>query len=195
MALQSGDRYGRLVVVEVDRQDKHKNNIYRCVCDCGRITFVRGNGLTSGNTKSCGCLSMEIKRAKRLPENRGVINHIILQYKRHATRRGLEWELSFDEVQKIIQQPCFYCGTEKSNHKVTKNCKEGYDHNGIDRADSSKGYTASNVVPCCKVCNYAKSNMSQEDFIKWACKVANHSGSMAEQWAGPCKEVACATKI
>lgn len=38
-----------------------------------------------------------------------------------------------------------YCTREHdslkiSNHKVTKNCKEGYDHNGIDRTDSSRGY-------------------------------------------------------
>jgi hypothetical protein len=127
---------------------------------------------------------MEVKRAKRLPQNRGVINQIILQYKRHAKNRGLSWELSFDDVKKIIQQPCFYCGTEKSNHKFTKNCKEGYDHNGIDRIDSNKGYAVDNVVPCCKVCNYAKSDMNQKAFIGWACKVAEHSKAMSEQWAG-----------
>lgn len=65
---------------------------------------------------------------------------------------------------------------------VTKNCKEGYDHNGIDRVDSSKGYSAENVVPCCKICNRGKANMSKEDFIEWACRIAKHSQAMSEQW-------------
>lgn len=143
---------------------------------------LRGTAFTSGNTKSCGCLSKEVKKARRLPDNRGVINHIILQYKRHARDRNLSWNLTYEQVEKIIQEPCFYCGTEKSNHKVTKNCKEGYDHNGIDRIDSSVGYEPNNVVSCCKICNYAKSNLTKDDFINWAIRVAEHSKAMAEQW-------------
>lgn len=136
--------------------------------------------LKSGNTKSCGCLPKQ----SRLPNNRGVINHIILQYKRHARDRGLAWGLSYEDVERLIQQPCFYCGTINSNHKVTKNCKEGYDHNGIDRTDSSRGYFIDNVVPCCKICNRAKNNMDQREFIEWARKVTNHTVClpMAEQW-------------
>lgn len=33
---------------------------YHCVCDCGQEIDVRGQSLTSGNTKSCGCLQREI---------------------------------------------------------------------------------------------------------------------------------------
>lgn len=179
-----GQKYNRLTIVEKCGKDKHKNRLYRCKCDCGNEIFVRGNALTSGNTKSCGCLAMEVKKSKRLPNNRGVINHIILQYKRHARNRGFDWNLSYEDVERIIQEPCFYCGTKKSNHKVTKNCKEGYDHNGIDRIDSSVGYEPWNVVSCCKICNYAKRDMSQRDFIIWATKVAEYSKAMAQQWCG-----------
>lgn len=140
--------------------------------------------MRNGNTKSCGCLSQEVKLSRQLPNNRGVINHIILQYKRHAKDRELSWELSYEQVEKLINAPCYYCGTERSNHKVTKNCKEGYDHNGIDRIDSSKGYTPNNVVSCCKICNYAKRDMDQKDFILWAQRVASHTSAMAEQWGG-----------
>lgn len=177
-----GQKYNRLTIVEKSGYDKHNNRLYKCRCDCGNFVTVRGNALTSGNTKSCGCLSREVKKSKKFPNDRGVINHIILQYKRHARDRGIPWELSYEDVERIIQQPCVYCGTEKSNHKVTKNLKEGYDHNGIDRVDSSKGYFSGNVVPCCKICNIAKSNMNQKDFIKWANRVAIHTKAMAEQW-------------
>lgn len=184
MELRNGDRYGRLVIVGIEGKDRHKNNIYRCKCDCGNTAFVRGNNLTSGNTRSCGCLSREVKNAQRPPQNRGVINQIILQYKRHARERGFSWELTFDDVSRIIQSPCVYCGAERSNHRVTKNCKEGFDHNGIDRVDSSMGYSRENVVPCCKICNMTKRDMKQKDFILWLQRAASHTKAMAAQWGG-----------
>lgn len=176
-----GQKYGRLTIVEKQGYDKNSNRLYCCECECGKKITVRGNSLSSGNTKSCGCLSREVKYAKRLPNNEGVINHIILQYKRHAKDRGLSWSLSFEEVEKIIQEPCCYCGTEKSNNKITKNCS-GYLHNGIDRINNNTGYETNNVVSCCKICNFAKSDMSQMDFIKWLQKASNHTKAMAEQW-------------
>ena len=186
MAFQVGDRFGKLVILRQDGVHKKPcgttERRWLCKCDCGNEVSVLGHNLKSGNTKSCGCLPKQ----SRLPNNRGVINHIILQYKRHARDRGLAWGLSYEDVERLIKQPCFYCGTINSNHKVTKNCKEGYDHNGIDRTDSSRGYFIDNVVPCCKICNRAKNNMDQREFIEWARKVTNYTVGlpMAEQWGG-----------
>jgi hypothetical protein len=46
-----------------------------------------------------------------------VVNQIILQYKRHARTRGLNFSLSFDEVDSIIRLPCNYCGVIGGNLK------------------------------------------------------------------------------
>ena len=46
-------KYGRLVVVGVEGSVRLK---HECVCDCGKVVFVRLCSLRSGNTKSCGCL-------------------------------------------------------------------------------------------------------------------------------------------
>ena len=184
--LQPGSKYGRLTVIKYAGIYKKpcgsSQSSYECLCDCGNRVTVLMQALKSGNTKSCGCLANEVKQNKRLPDHKGVINHIILQYKRHAKDRNFCWELDYDTVKNLIMSPCFYCGAEKSNHKVTKNCKEGFDHNGIDRIDSSKGYTPDNVVPCCKICNKAKMDMDQKDFILWIQRAANHTKAMAEQW-------------
>lgn len=186
MELQSGDRFGRLTVLRKDGVHRKPcgttQSKYLCQCDCGNQVSVIGQNLRKGNTKSCGCLAKEVKDGKKLPGNRGVINQIILQYKRHARDRGFSWELDYEDVAKTIKRPCYYCGSIDSNHKVTKNCKEGFDHNGIDRVDSSRGYTIDNVVPCCKICNRAKNNMDQRDFIAWARNVVEHTKAMAEQW-------------
>lgn len=36
-----------------------------------------------------------------------------------------------------------------------------------NRVDSDNGYIETNVVSCCKICNFAKGSMSYEDFQSW----------------------------
>lgn len=51
----TGLRFGLLSVVNRD-ESKNKHQAYwKCKCDCGNETIVRGGLLTSGNNKSCGC--------------------------------------------------------------------------------------------------------------------------------------------
>ena len=61
----AGCRFGKLVVVDKIKADK--GLLRRCLCDCGRYVDVKLGNLTSGNTKSCGCVGNE-KRATRLVE-------------------------------------------------------------------------------------------------------------------------------
>lgn len=43
--------------------------------------------------------------------------------------------------------------------------------NGIDRIDSSEGYTLTNVIPCCTKCNRMKLNYTTRDFIDHISKI------------------------
>jgi hypothetical protein len=38
------------------------NSKWLCTCECGKEKIVLGRSLTSGNTKSCGCLNSEVHR-------------------------------------------------------------------------------------------------------------------------------------
>lgn len=58
-----GRKFGRLMVAEcLGHKDGKKRNpiLYRCVCDCGNESIVRGYALLDGNPRSCGCLQKEI---------------------------------------------------------------------------------------------------------------------------------------
>lgn len=56
-----GRRYGRLLVIEEDPNRGNFNKIrWSCQCDCGKTLSVNGDALRSGNTKSCGCLMVEV---------------------------------------------------------------------------------------------------------------------------------------
>lgn len=51
-------KFGKLTALE---RISSKNNkvVWKCLCDCGKITYVLTTNLTCGRTKSCGCLKDE----------------------------------------------------------------------------------------------------------------------------------------
>src|SRR5437870_3360724 len=51
----AGQTFGRLVAIEVDHVEGGHGH-WRCRCECGATLVVRRSNLTSGNTRSCGCL-------------------------------------------------------------------------------------------------------------------------------------------
>lgn len=60
---QVGKKYGRLIVLErdLDKPIGHgQDSFWKCQCECGNLTSVRLSLLTSGKTRSCGCLRSEI---------------------------------------------------------------------------------------------------------------------------------------
>ena len=62
---RTGQRFGRLTALRrgPDRQwpSSRPTPTWTCLCDCGKTVTVDGVHLTSGRTKSCGCLN-EIQR-------------------------------------------------------------------------------------------------------------------------------------
>lgn len=54
-----GKKFGRLTVFEKAYR-KGTGTYYKCLCDCGNERIVHGGNLSSGRTKSCGCLNKEL---------------------------------------------------------------------------------------------------------------------------------------
>ena len=51
----TGQRFGRLVVVEQVGRDKNGSVLWCCQCDCGNKAISIGADLRRGHTQSCGC--------------------------------------------------------------------------------------------------------------------------------------------
>lgn len=60
---RSGQRYGRLVVLERHRGSRRNRARVTCACDCGATATVDPRSLANGDTRSCGCLRRERSRA------------------------------------------------------------------------------------------------------------------------------------
>ena len=85
--------------------------------------------------------------------------HLYARYKRGADSRGYAFELSIEQFNLLWKQPCYYCNTV-------------VDTIGIDRKDNTIGYVESNVVSCCRTCNFMKHTMSDTEFINKCIKIA-----------------------
>lgn len=60
---QIGKQYGKLKVIErdLDKPLGHKKgSFWICQCECGNVVSIQLSCLTSGKTKSCGCLKKEL---------------------------------------------------------------------------------------------------------------------------------------
>lgn len=86
-------------------------------------------------------------------------------YKSGATKRGILFNLSFKEFMTFKDNNCFYCGEKVMTASGV----------GIDRYDNKKGYELYNLVPCCSQCNWMKSDLEKEDFIKHCIKIVEES--------------------
>ena len=51
--LKTGQRFGKLVVIEYAGRNKHGHHSYKCKCDCGGIAVVSASCLHTGKTRRC----------------------------------------------------------------------------------------------------------------------------------------------
>jgi hypothetical protein len=76
------------------------------------------------------------------------------KYKYNANKRGIIFNISQEEFNKLFKMKCTYCGS------FLEGC------NGIDRINSNKGYFSENCTPCCKICNFMKLDYTKDQFIE-----------------------------
>lgn len=54
--VEIGQKYSKLTVIEYLGLDSRNQRLWKCQCDCGNTKVVTTRALTSGHTRSCGCL-------------------------------------------------------------------------------------------------------------------------------------------
>lgn len=169
------EKFGKLAVIEsTKKRTKNRDIIWKCKCECGNVCEKSTHQLTGKRgAKSCGCLRKSMYKPKNPKEV--AVKCLIAHYKQGAKDRNLKFELNNSDFENIIFDNCYYCNSEPQNKYIVYKYNDTYiKYNGIDRIDSSKGYTKDNIVPCCKICNIAKHNMSQNEFFLWIKQVANN---------------------
>lgn len=139
----TGQRFGRLVVIERADNSADGRARWLCRCDCGQSKTVLGEHLKKGRTKSCGCAKSE-SSSKR--------------FKKHGGRNSKLYRIWSNMKDRCNNPDCkVYSDYGGRGIKV---CKEWIDDfsafqkwalaNGykegltIDRKDNDKGYSPDN---------------------------------------------------
>ena len=107
------------------------------------------------------------------------VNAIFYGY-RHDT------DMTVQQFYSLSIRDCHYCGRSSYNSNYANkalgdkrsslHAKQtgDYYYNGLDRLDPSKGHLLNNVVACCRICNFAKSNLSLADFNNWIIRIKDY---------------------
>jgi hypothetical protein len=171
----TGKRFSRLEVIELD-YIKENRAYWKCKCDCGTIKTIASSTLQSGFTKSCGCLAKEtIGNLRRIDYGEAAFNAVYGRYKARAKTKNVDFSLSKIDFLNITQSKCFYCNCEPNQIYRGEAVRNGeYVYNGIDRIDSTKGYTLDNTVTCCWMCNRSKGADTLEYFYQWVDNAYNN---------------------
>lgn len=172
------ERYWRLLVIsQAERIEWRKWIRWNCKCDCWNEKIIFSDEFSSWKTNSCWCLKKEhlhnigFQFKRNEDREKQLISYLYNLYINYIKwDKWKTWNLTFDEFSFLIKQPCYYCWLEKTNYlKDIKWWKKITDfilyYNWLDRVDSNWLYTKDNVVTCCKHCDMAKGDMTQEVFL------------------------------
>jgi len=58
----TGKRSGKLVAIKDVGTNKKLQRLWECKCDCGNTIITKATNISTGKSKSCGCISKEIGR-------------------------------------------------------------------------------------------------------------------------------------
>jgi len=169
------------VLVPTTERDSGGYTIWRLRCLLCNKEFVRPASSIVRKSTSHLCPEWWAKHgASRnlgrppIPNSGAHVNLIFAHYQTSARKRRIPFNLTKSEARTLFEKPCYYCGAAPSLRHKHPSLPGKYSGNGIDRIVNTEGYTLANCVPCCKMCNWAKSNKSLAEFKTWIERVYRH---------------------
>lgn len=115
----TGMKFSRLEVLRrVDNQYTKGGRpmvTYRCVCNCGQELDVCAQKLTSGNTKSCGCLQREVRTNNGRKNKKYNTYNLSGSYGIGYTLKGEEFYFDLEDYDKIKD----FCWRKASDGYIT----------------------------------------------------------------------------
>lgn len=118
----TGQTFGRLTVLEIDKSINKGDRKWICKCTCGTVKSIFGSNLRKGSTQSCGCLQKEKSTNSFIGQRFGKL--VVLKDSGQRTaKRGIIWTCKCDcgnicEIAgtSLQQKYTFSCGCLKQSH-------------------------------------------------------------------------------
>jgi hypothetical protein len=163
--VQIRQRFGRLVAVQpLEERNKQGFVAWQCICDCGNFKKTWSVYLTTGITKSCGCLRRDTGRWAGMKSKLRPYEYLYNRFLSYAKRAHKKCTLTYEQFHQFtFQTRCHYCDnpiqwSEYSDRKT--------DRFNLDRKDNRIDYEETNIVVCCWPCNSGKGDkFSYEEWV------------------------------
>lgn len=141
-----GERFGRLVVVSCAGsrgEGRSAKRYWNCVCDCGNTITTTTQSLRKGDTRSCGCLKIDLTK-ERMTKHGDTGTHLHNVWK---TMRRRCYDVNHNDYKWYGSRGVYVCDEWKDNYLAFKEWAEnnGYREDlTIDRIDSDGAYSPDN---------------------------------------------------
>ena len=171
-SIKIGDSFGDWIVVDSVYIDRYAK--VPCRCKCGAVANVDAYTLVAGRSNSCKLCSLP-RNTDKNPSWKGykeIPSSWFNRFKRGSKR---EFEITIEDVWELYlkqDKKCTLTGTDISfKNTRTRGSKESGTSctASIDRIDSNKGYTVTNIQLVHKDVNIMKNAFDQHYFIS-LCK-------------------------
>lgn len=165
-----GKVFGRLTVIKPHSLTKFRELKWECVCSCGNKRIVIGRNLKNGNTKSCGCLGLELCKGKRgslHPRWNPDLTDDDRRSQHHGKSSEMErklqvWRTRIYKRDNYTCQVCFMHGVYIQAHHLNS-----WDSNKKER------YNLANGISLCRECHkdfhqeYGMGQNTLDEFNEW----------------------------
>lgn len=145
----------------------------------GQQTYLRKNyaELSLRQGKLCKSCSNKITENCHRGWHRGVRVSWFNSFKSSAILRGIEWDLSIDDVADVMDAQRGLCALTGWSIEFPESGHPQSAPASIDRVDSSKGYTLGNIQLVTRHVNMMKQAYDNDYFIEVCRAVASNSDS------------------
>jgi hypothetical protein len=168
-----GKKYGRLTVLEFSHLNNSRHAVWKCLCECGKLTHGESRFLRNGLKTSCGCNQYRIGK-----DNKGWRGYeeISLSYfnkiKHDAKKRGLSFDIDIKFIWDLFIKQNKRCALSDEIIDVGSGSKTKNNRTAsLDRIDSNRGYTKDNVQWVTTNVNTMKWDLTQERFLSLVKKI------------------------
>jgi hypothetical protein len=178
----TGEEFGIIRIIEEAGNNRGTRRWKTLCLNCDHQGITTTSHLLKKSRKG-SCL-----RCNGMPQGDGGLTRLYTHYKQDARTRRRVFTLTKEQFRELTSGCCHYCGIEPARKSTNITLKDysakeswnDYYYNGIDRLDSLAGYTIGNCVPCCRRCNYAKSDMPYDEFLEHIVLMVTHLRLMAQ---------------
>lgn len=157
----TGQRFGRLTVIERAENNKAGRARWLCRCDCGKYITVTGVDLRTGNTKSCSCLKTArlIKQSTTHGESKTRLFQIWCNMRNRCYNPNVTRYDDYGGRGITVCDEWLHDFTAFRNWALSS----GYsDELTLDRIDNDKGYSPDN----CRWATWHEQRMNQRRMAK-----------------------------